>query len=102
VHDRELEIVRNRAAEYRAWFQTGHLEVLGARIDEQSFQSGDVMFVHVTGPGINYVRFNAPAGQDVPLDELRNLRPEIEGGAVELGGEQWAIASIPVGDGVTL
>ena len=31
-----LEIVRNRAAEYRAWFITGHLEMLEDRMDEQS------------------------------------------------------------------
>lgn len=99
IRERELEIVRNRAAEYRAWFLTGHLEMLEARLDEQSFQTGDVMFVHVTGPGIDYVKFNAPGGGKLPLEELRRLAPEAEGVAVELGGERWAIASLPVGKG---
>lgn len=99
VRDRELEIVRNRAAEYRAWFSTGHLEMLEARIDEQSLQTGDIMFVHVVGSGIDYIKFNAPGGGSLPVDELRQISPAEEAADLEIGGERWAVASLPVGDG---
>jgi signal transduction histidine kinase len=99
VREREFEIVRNRAAEYRAWFSSGHLEMLEARIDEQSLQTGDIMFVHVVGPGIDYIKFNAPGGGSLPVDELRQVSPSAEAADIEIGGERWAVASLPVGDG---
>ena len=49
IHEQELETVRNHAAEYRAWFVRGDTEMLEARMDEQSLQTGEVMFVHIAG-----------------------------------------------------
>ena len=98
LREREYEIVRNRATEYRAWFNSGHLEMLEARIEEQSLQTGDVVFVHVAGPRLDYIKFHSPTGGSLPLDELRRISPSQEGANVEIGGENWAIASLPVGD----
>lgn len=99
VHERELEIVRNRAAEYRAWFISGDRKMLEDRMDEQTLASGDIMFVHVAGPGIDYIKFNAPEGARLPLKELQGVPATAEGSSIEVGGEHWAVASLPVGRG---
>jgi signal transduction histidine kinase len=98
LREREFEIVRNRATEYRAWFLSGHWKMLEARIEEQSLQTGDIVFVHVAGPGQDYIKFHAPSGGSLPVDELRRISPSQEGADIELGGERWAIASLPVSE----
>jgi signal transduction histidine kinase len=96
LREREFEIVRNRAIEYRAWFLNGHVDMLEARIDEQSLQTGDIVFVHVVGPGMDYIKFHGPNGGSLRVDELRRVSPSQEGADIEIGGERWAIASLPV------
>ncbi|MGI9239518.1 MAG: HAMP domain-containing sensor histidine kinase, partial [Verrucomicrobiales bacterium] len=98
IRERELEIVRDRAAEYRAWFRSGHLQMLNERIGEQSLQPGDVMFVRVVGPGIDAIEFNPPEAGSFSVDELRQLSPTAEAAEIEIGGERWAVASLPVGN----
>jgi len=96
IRERELEIVRNRAAEYSAWFRSGHLEMLNERIGEQSLQPGDVMFVHVVGLGIDEIRFNPPEAESFSADELGQISLTEEAAEIEIGGERWAVASLPV------
>lgn len=98
IQERELEIVRNRAREYRAWFLNGDTDMLAARMDEQSLESGEVMFVRVTGPELRFVNFlTAGGGAIPPEDEVLELDARIEGFGIELGGEPWTIASLRLG-----
>lgn len=102
IHERELEIVRNRASEYHAWFLAGDTEMLQRRMEQQSMETGDVMFVRITGPGLSFVQFNAPGAQELPMEALRSLDPTVEGNTVEIGAERWTVASIPLGERGTL
>jgi hypothetical protein len=104
LREREYETVRNRAIEYRAWLRSGSdilggLEILNARIEEQSLQTGDVVFVRVAGQGQDFIKFHPPSGGRLLVDELRRISPSQEGTDIEIGGEHWAIASLPVSDG---
>lgn len=99
IHQRELDIVRNRAREYRAWYLNGEIDMLEARMDEQSLESGDVMFVRITGPGLEYVKYYAPDGGKLPpRAAVEFLDPSTEGHDIELGGERWAVASIELAE----
>jgi signal transduction histidine kinase len=97
IDQRELDIVRNRASEYRAWFVSGQLEMMTARMDEQSMETGDIMFVHVAGQGLNHIKFNAPDDVHLPVEELKNFPVSREGANVLIDGEPWTVASVPIG-----
>ncbi len=96
IRDSEQETVRNRAAEYRAWFLNGEIEMLAARMDEQSLGSGDIMFVRITGPRVDYIKAYSPDGSTISPQEIRSLKPGSEGTKIELGGEEWVVASLPL------
>jgi len=94
IYERELETVRNHAAEYRAWFVRGDAQMLAARMDEQSLQTGEVMFVHIKGRGLNYVKFKAPDGGLQPMSAVHAIDPRLEGYDVNIEGERWVVASV--------
>ncbi|MCP5535806.1 MAG: HAMP domain-containing histidine kinase [Akkermansiaceae bacterium] len=102
IRDNELQIVRNRAAEYRAWLQRGNIKELEARMNEQSMQSGDIIFARVTGPNHNYVKSLAPGGDPIYPHALNDLDSRMEGYGIELGNDTWVVVSIPVDDSGTI
>ena len=97
INQKEFETVRNHAAEYRAWFVRGDTRMLEARMDEQSLQTGDVMFVHISGQGFDFVKFNSPGGGLQPMDAVNAIHPGLEGYDVLINDERWVVASVNLG-----
>ena len=99
----EHEFVRNQAMEYRAWFLTGDIDKLEARMSEQLIRDGDTYFVHISGPGFDYLNFNTSEKSFPSREEFLKLDPQLEGGNITVNGNNWAISSVPIGNkGLTL
>ena len=96
LHENQLRDVQRQALEYRSWFGTGRLDVLEERMSEERLLADDVVFVHVRGPRLDYVKFNVGREQRVPADQAHQLDPLEQGIAVQLGGEPWTVSSVPV------
>lgn len=96
IHQRELDIVRNRAHEYRAWFLNGDTKMLETWMEEQSLESGDAMFVKITGENLFYLKQYGESASLPSESELRELDPSREGHDLEFAKERWAVASLAV------
>lgn len=96
IRVKQRKAVENKALEYRAWFQKGDTEQLNARMNEQSLQAGDILFVRVLGENMNYLNYTPNDTQAVPLSELAKLSPDAKGSEIMMGGEAWTLASVPI------
>jgi signal transduction histidine kinase len=106
VHDQELETVRYRVDEYRAWFAEGGLGALEARFAAQSNQIPEVMFLRiVAGNGdVNY--FSNPRGTSMlQLSDLRRLPTRPIEGNFRFGEKEphtWSVVSEQLGAGLVI
>ncbi|MEM0968643.1 MAG: ATP-binding protein [Verrucomicrobiota bacterium] len=98
IQRKQLKAITNKALEYRAWFAKGDLQQLDSRMSEQSLQAGDILFVRIVGPEVNYVKFTPADTENLPLQELREERPNTEDKQLTLGGKTWVTASVPIGE----
>ncbi|MDA7881555.1 ATP-binding protein [Akkermansiaceae bacterium] len=98
MHKAEYEFVRNQALEYRAWFLAGDIDKLEARMGEQLVREGDIYFVHISGPGFDYINFNTQEARFPSREKFLQLDPRLEGVSVPVNGYQWAMSSVPIGN----
>ena len=96
LRNAELKEVRNQALEYRSWFLSGQLRNLEARMNEQHTAAEDIIFVHLQGPQIDYIKFNSGKARTVPANELHQMSAAIQGTDIMLGGQTWTVASLPL------
>ncbi|MCB1095864.1 MAG: hypothetical protein KDN22_09840 [Verrucomicrobiae bacterium] len=106
VHAQELETVRYRVDEYRAWFAEGGMGALNARFTAQSNQIPEVMFLRVVAANGDANFFSNPRGTSMlePSD-LRLLPPEPVEGNFSFGEKEphlWSVVSQPLGPGLLI
>ncbi len=98
LQEKELRYVRNKALEYKAWFQKGDLASLENRLNQQVVDPDDVIFVHVNGTGIDYVNITNLDQKLIPSDDFHQFDTLIEGSNITIAGQKWTVASVPVGE----
>ncbi len=100
----EMDVVRNRVAEYRAWYESGEWDMVVARMKEQSLQSGDLMFarIHTHAYDLRNVISEDEAQAVSVLAELADLDPVAKGAGLELDSDRWAVVSLEMENGAVL
>lgn len=104
IANKEREIVSERLVEYRAWYLRGRVGELRARFEEQSQRSPDLVFVRITGPGLDTMIFSNPRGQQFldPAELNRVARrdsPVVATLVTKNPRHVWTVASSPVPGG---
>jgi len=97
LHDAELAAVQNKALEYRAWYLNGETEQLKERMNEQSVQDGEILFVRLKGENFDFIQFTSGLGPEIGFEDFRNFDQNLEGTEITLGGQTWTVASVPTG-----
>lgn len=94
----EHEVVKTHAEEYSNWFLEGQIETLEKRMNQLSVQDGEIKFVHISGPGLNYLKYISSDPSSLSAQDLNDLANPADGVDIPLSGKLWTIASAPVGD----
>lgn len=94
----EYEAVKTQAEEYSNWFLEGEIDTLDRRMNELRVQDGEIKFVRIQGPRINYIKYISNNPKDQPSRELSQLDGLAKGVNIPLAGQRWTIATVPVGN----
>lgn len=74
TENRDQEIIRDRMAEYRAWYEEGGIRALKARFDQQAGTAREIFFVRIVGPRNQVLFVSVP-------EELKGMDPGLGRGS---------------------